>query len=230
MRLGIIFDTETNGKIVNWNLPLTGLTLKNDREAVLANYPRIAQIAWEIVDLDTAEVLRFEEYMIKPDGWTIPTVEELQEQIKRRRQNREKNVRDEEAFFFVNNNMSTERCEKEGVPMSDVLEILVKEINQSDIMVAHNAAFDLPVLKCEMIRYGFKAEKSPVAVCTMKSSTQYCKIPHANGRGYKYPQLGELYLFLFKEPMGNAHDAFDDTTAARKCFFKLIELGQIILK
>lgn len=230
MKLGIIFDTETNGKIVNWKLPLTGLTLKNDRDAVLANYPRIAQIAWEIVDLDTAEVLRSSEYMIKPDGWKIPTVEELQENIKRRRQNGEKNVRDEEAFFFVNNNMSTERCEREGVPMADVLQILVEEINMASIMVAHNSAFDMPVLKCEMIRYGFKAANSPVEVCTMKSSVNYCKIPHANGRGYKWPQLGELYQLLFGEDMGNAHDAFDDTAAARKCFFKLIELRQIILQ
>lgn len=230
MKLGIIFDTETNGKIVNWKLPLSGITLKNDRDAVLANYPRIAQIAWEIVDLDTAEVLRSQEFMIKPDGWTIPTVEELQENIKRRRQNGEKNVRDEEALFFVNNNMSTERCEREGVPMADVLEILVKEINVAAIMVAHNSAFDMPVLKCEMIRYGFKANNSPVEVCTMKSSVDYCKIPHANGRGYKWPQLGELYKLLFGEDMGNAHDAFDDTTAARKCFFRLIELKQIILK
>ncbi|MNY28774.1 DNA polymerase III PolC [compost metagenome] len=126
--------------------------------------------------------------------------------------------------------MSTERCEKEGVPISEVLPLIVEEINKADIIVAHNSAFDMPVLKCEMIRYGFKAKNSPVEICTMKSSVDYCKIPHANGRGYKWPQLGELYKLLFSEDMGLAHDAFADTTAARKCFFKLIELKQIILK
>lgn len=215
-RLAMVFDTETNGKVVSWRLPLNAYSLKNDRDAVLANFPRISQIAWEIVDIDTAEVIRRHEFIIKPDGWTIPTVEEL------------KARKESDPYFFERNNISTERCEREGVPLPEVLELVVEEINIVVAIVAHNAAFDLPVLKCEMVRYKFKATGKPVEICTMRSSTDYCQLPNGRG-GYKWPKLEELYWFLFTKEMEGAHDAMFDVVACRKAFIKLLELRVIAL-
>jgi len=54
----------------------------------------------------------------------------------------------------------------------------------------------------------------------MKSSTKYCKLPHKYG-GFKWPNLQELHLKLFKSEFEEAHNAFADVKACAKCFFEL---------
>jgi DNA polymerase III epsilon subunit-like protein len=203
----IILDTETNGKIKDFRLALTQENLNRNRAATLGNFPNITQIAWEVLDLMTGEVIKKYQSFIKPDGWTIP---------------------DED--FFVQNNMSTERCEAEGKPATEVYDILVDDMNRCTLIVCHNAAFDVPTLKADMIRYQKKVTAKLVEVCTMKESTNYCKIPNARGNGYKWPKLEELYKFLFAKEMQGAHDAFCDTSACRECFVKLVELNVILLE
>ena len=62
-------------------------------------------------------------------------------------------------------------------------------------------------------------------VCTMKSSTDFCKLP--GKYGYKWPTLQELYKILFGEGFGNAHNSLSDIQATKKCYFKLKALGII---
>jgi len=97
-----------------------------------------------------------------------------------------------------------------------------------DFSIAHNIAFDSKILRAEMIRLGMIYEFSSKKICTMTSSTTFCKLPNPNGRkGYKWPKLIELYDVLFKEEMVDAHDAMGDVTALAKCFFALKEKGII---
>lgn len=162
----------------------------------LNNWPRIVQLAWKFIDTDTLEVIEQDVQMIKPDGWTIP---------------KEK--------FFLDNNLTTERCEAEGKPLFIVLENFIDHINTADVLVAHNIDFDKNVVGAEFIRTGLKSKVLP-KICTMKSTTDLCKIP--GPLGYKWPKLEELYLFLFNEKMGNAHDAMDDVTNTTACFLELL--------
>jgi len=57
----LIFDTETTGLPKNWKAPVTDLN----------NWPRLVQIAWVFTD-KTGNVLNKSNYIIKPDGFTIP--------------------------------------------------------------------------------------------------------------------------------------------------------------
>jgi DNA polymerase-3 subunit epsilon len=62
----------------------------------------------------------------------------------------------------------------------------------SDAMiVAHNAAFDIMMLKAEFVRRGrvFNPERY---LCTMRFMTPYLKLNKSSGCGYKYPRLHEL--------------------------------------
>lgn len=216
----VIFDTETNGMIKNWGLPLNSSTLDN--------FPRITQLAWQKVSLETGQVLNEFQSIIKPDGWTIPTVEELQEVIRQKRLRGWK-AKDSDAFFFVDNNMSTERCETEGRPLTEVLPLIISDLQDSEIVVAHNMNFDIKVFGAECIRYNANVGKKLVKVCTMESTTELCRLPPFRSGKHKYPKLVELYKILFKEDMKGNHDAFADVIGCRECFLELIRLNHINL-
>ena len=57
----LIFDTETTGLPQNWNAPITDTQ----------NWPRCVQIAWQLHD-SFGNLIENADYIIKPDGFTIP--------------------------------------------------------------------------------------------------------------------------------------------------------------
>jgi DNA polymerase III epsilon subunit-like protein len=191
----IIFDTETTGKPLDYQAKMSDLN----------NWPRITQLAWQKVDIETGEVLNEYQSLIKPDGWAIP---------------KEK--------FFIDNNMSTERCEADGIGIHKVLSLLISDINDSSFIVAHNMNFDLNVCGAEMIRLKLKSDKILRKICTMELSTQYCKLKGGKN-GFKWPKLTELHKKLFKSDFDGAHDALFDVRACTKCFLQLVKLNIIKL-
>lgn len=71
-------------------------------------------------------------------------------------------------------------------------------MGDADIIVGHNIDFDVKVVGCEMFRYNINNElSSKRRICTMKSTTDLCKI--SGSYGYKYPKLQELYKKLFNK-------------------------------
>ena len=145
----------------------------------------------------------------------IPTVEE---QIAKGEKN---------PNFFVENNMSTERCEKEGRPIKPMLEQFLNELEGCKYLLAHNMNFDLPVTASEMYRLGFQAKNKPQKICTMQSTTDICQLPGPHG--FKWPSLQELHKFLFGCDFEGAHDASDDVTAMAKCFFELKRRNLLVI-
>ncbi len=168
----------------------------------LDNWPRISQIAWVLYEGET--LIDSHATLIKPDGWKIPKEQ-----------------------FFIDNNMSTERCELEGVKLETVLDKFITHAQKSDYLVAHNINFDYNVLGAEMIRYNKKVGKTMQQICTMNSSTDFCKLP--GPYGYKWPKLEELHQILFNCDFDGAHDALTDVITTAKCFFELKRLGIISL-
>jgi DNA polymerase III epsilon subunit-like protein len=164
----------------------------------LDNWPRITQIAWVACTSD--KLINKQSSLVKPDGWTVPTEQ-----------------------FFIDNNMSTERCEKEGIPLPILLKDLVSDMEHCELIISHNILFDINVLKAELIRYNIEMPKELIELCTMQTSTDYCKIP--GKYGYKWPTLEELHFFLFNSKFEGAHDALTDVFVLAKCFFELERRG-----
>ena len=96
----------------------------------------------------------------------------------------------------------------------------VIEIEDVDLLIAHNVDFDFPVLNCEFIRSSLKTKFSDIeTLCTMKSTTSLCNIPGKYGP--KWPKLEELYNHLFNKNFQGAHRAINDVKACAECFIQL---------
>lgn len=192
----LIFDTETTGRIENWKAEVSDFE----------SFPRVVQLAWQLHDYK-GKLIETKNYIIKPDGYTIPF-------------NAEKI-----------HGISTERAERMGVPIAEVFDEFQKALEDTDFVVGHNVEFDQKVLGAEYHRYGrddgFLKKKS---LDTMQSSTDFCQLPGGRGKGFKYPTLSELSDKLFQEKVENAHNASADVEATARCFLELIRIGVITVK
>ncbi len=160
----------------------------------LNNWPRLVQIAWVFTD-KAGTVLNKSSYIIKPEGFTIPV----------------------EASSV--HRITTERANNEGVALEKVLRLFNDYIVEADYIVAHNISFDEKIIGAEFIRKEITTNfNSKPKLCTMQSSTNFCKIP--GPYGYKWPKLSELHIKLFGVDFEEAHDAAADINATVKCFGK----------
>ena len=171
---------------------------KNYRAPVtdLDNWPRLVQIGWILMD-ENKNILDEKEYIINPKDFTIP-----------------KHVSDIHR-------VTQERAELEGLDIIQILQEFKDRINDADYLIGHNIDFDCSIVGAEFIRNNIEYKKLPT-MCTMKSTTDYCKLPGSYGK-YKWPKLMELHTKLFGEGFEDAHDAIIDIRATAKCFFELIE-------
>jgi DNA polymerase III epsilon subunit-like protein len=189
----LFFDTETTGLPNNYNAPIEDLN----------NWPRLVQLAWVIYD-ENAEKKTDANFIIKPEGFTIP----------------------EQASRV--HGITTEKANKEGRPLISVLEEFAGAVNDSKLLVAHNISFDEKIIGAEFLRKNINHNLFDIAkFCTMRESTDFCQIP-GNFGGYKWPRLLELHIKLFGKGFEGAHDALADVNACAKCFFELIGRGAVL--
>jgi len=117
--------------------------------------------------------------------------------------------------------ISKEISNRVGIPENLALTLFNTIRNNADICICHNFDFDAGLMRAMHHRVkipGFEFTKS---YCTMKSSTDLCKLP---GRyGYKWPKLQELHKFLFGEEFVDAHDALADVRATRRCYYEMVK-------
>ena len=190
----LIFDTETTGLPKRWDAPLS------DSE----NWPRCIQIAWQIHDAEGA-LLSHEDYLIQPDGFTIPF--------------------DSEQVHGI----STALAEADGVPLTEVLTKFNKAIGQAEFIIGHNVSFDRNIMGAEYLRLGLRdplEEKSVIDTCT-EETAQLCQLPGGRGGKYKLPTLSELYHFLFQVGFEEAHNATADVEATSRVFLELIRQDKL---
>ncbi|MCD4704210.1 MAG: 3'-5' exonuclease [Methanosarcinaceae archaeon] len=187
----LIFDTETTGLPIDWKAPITDLD----------NWPHLVQIAWRHCD-NSGKIISNSEYIVKPQGFTIP--------------------KDAENVHGI----STETAINEGIALEVVLNELSRAMDRSDYLVAHNMNFDEKIVGAEFLRADLDNQLTDILkICTMKISTDYCKLP--GPYGYQRPSLSELHYKLFEEYFDEAHDAAVDVNACAKCFFELKGRGII---
>lgn len=183
----LFFDTETAGLPLDDNAPITDT----------GNWPRLVQISW-ILTTTSGEIVKKEDHIIKPNGYTIP--------------------KDASDIHGI----TTEIALNNGEPLASVIDLFIKDCDNAKIFVGHNVEFDISVVGCEMIRLGIAdtITKKPF-VCTMKSSTDFCKIP--GKYGYKWPKLQELHVKLFGREFEDAHNSMSDIEATRDCYLELVK-------
>ena len=165
----------------------------------LKNWPRLVQIAWMQYD-PSGNLVNSKDFIIKPDGFTIPY---NSTQI---------------------HGITTEKAIKEGVLVNRVFEEFSTAIDQADYIIAHNIDFDEKIVGAEFIRKNvphrlFQKDR----ICTMKSTTEFCKIP--GPYGYKWPTLAELHFAIFHTDIEETHNALVDVEVCAKSFFQLKKMG-----
>ena len=159
----IIFDTETTGLPRNYNAPVTDLD----------NWPRLVQLAWQLHD-ERGKLISNQNYIVKPEGFTIPYNAEKVHGI------------------------STDRALKEGHDLKKVLEIFHKDVEKAQYLVGHNIGFDINVCGAEFLRVDLPMQLlEKKELDTKDISTDFCAIPGGKGGKYKWPTLTELHQKLF---------------------------------
>lgn len=187
----LFFDTETTGLPLSWRAAVSDVD----------NWPRLVQLAFLYHDAEGNELMAGN-YIIKPEGFTIP------------------------ASASAIHGISNERANAEGIALQEILRKFQQLAHEADFLVAHNMSFDEKIIGSELIRAGISnfipAKKR---ICTMQRATDFCRIE--GPYGYKWPKLTELYFRLFGNGFVEKHDAAVDIEATAKCFWELKRRGII---
>ena len=165
----------------------------------LNNWPRLVQLAWILYDSRDQEVKRANGIII-PEGFTILT----------------------EASDV--HGITTQKALDEGIDLNLALSEFASAMNEAEYLIAHNISFDEMIVGAEFLRKEIENNLGAIPkICTMKTTTNVCKIP---GRyGFKWPNLTELHQYLFNKGFEDAHDALADVKACADCFFELKKSG-----
>ena len=189
----LVFDTETTGLPLNYRAPLSDFN----------NWPRMVQIAWQIHDIK-GDLIEVKNYIIKPDGFTIPYNSEKIHGI------------------------STELALSKGIPLEEVLSLFSDALNQAKYIIGHNISFDNNIVGCEFLRSNMSnVLENKISIDTKEESTEFCQLPGGRGGKFKWPNLSELYNKLFGESFAEAHNASADVEATTRCFLELLRLNII---
>lgn len=180
----------------------TGLPKKHQHEDM---QPHVVQLAAKLFD-SGKHIVHELNHIIKPDGWVIP----------------------QESTDV--HGISMEKADKYGLSRRSVLAMFSNIVKKADILVAHNAPFDLQMLNLQYKREGIPSPLIGKEVyCTVANSVNIVRLPatermkdYGYGDSYKNPNLQELHTFLFGWwDESKAHDAMYDVAACTRCYFEL---------
>lgn len=188
----LFVDTETTG-LVNMRTPYTPETLAN-------KWPNLTQIAWSVVEFDdslTDYTVKEEHiYNIKP------------EYPESKYQADAESVTGLAYKFLVEN----------GSDLRTVMDLFIKDLNSVDAVVAHNATFDMKMIKAEFLRLGIDQHMRVVPwIDTCYYGMFLCNTRMPNGRR-KYPTLEEFYVCATGKQIKDAHSANGDVATLIEAF------------
>jgi DNA polymerase III subunit epsilon len=192
--IGLCWDTETTG------LPLW----KEPSES--PEQPHIVQLAAQLINLDTREVIESMDVIVKPDGWTIP---------------------DETVEIH---GITQEHALAVGIPEKEAISMLLAMRAKASLRIAHNRTFDDRIVRIALKRYFddvTAAEdvlqpsdhwKDGAAECTMYGTRALCALP-----GNKLPKLTEAHLILVGTELEGAHNAMNDVRGCAAVYFAMLD-------
>ena len=194
MNLKLAYDVETTG------IPLYKEPSSDPRQ------PHIVQLAGKVIDVDTGAVHGSIDFIIRPDGWTIP------------------------AEVTEIHGLTTEHALRVGVPESIAVQALLALWSTSSERFAHNESFDARLVRIAIKRLlGDDALaddwKAGPAYCTQRNSVNLCQVPPSdamlarNNRSWKTPSLAEAYQHVTNQVHVGSHRAMADVDAAIAVYF-----------
>ena len=165
----------------------------------LVRWPRLVEAAWLLLD-ETGELLEVQSHLVRPEGFTVP------------------------ATATAVHGIPDALVREEGEALAGVLAALMRSVDAARLIVGHNVAFDLGVIRSELVRAGMEDRiRTLPTCCTMRTGAP---LVGARGpRGYRWPTLGELHLRLFAEPLVGRHRALVDAQACARCYQAMRKMG-----
>ena len=136
----------------------TGLPVRwNAPVTEIENWPRLVQLAWICYD-DRGEFIASQDVLVQPDGFIIPP----------------------EAARV--HGITTAIAQENGKPVREVMEQFAEQVEAANVLVGHNISFDECIVGAEFERLRMMTSLFlKPKCCTMKSSTNYCKLPGKKG-------------------------------------------------
>lgn len=166
--------------------------------------PHVVDIACTLLDQDMQEVERFDA-IINP-GVDIP------------------------AEVSALHGITTEIAQAEGIAPSAALDRFMQMVGRAGMLVGHNVSFDVRMMRILAAReLGEKWDNPHATFCTMRKSTNHCKLLGPKARhpeDWKWPRLGEAIKHFFGEDFEDAHRARPDCDASTRIFLHLKGLPQ----
>ena len=199
----------TTRGVLFFDVETTGVPIGSDFSNV-----RLVQIAMILCDRETLTPIATADSIVRAEGFSIPPIAAKVHGI------------------------DTERSLREGQQLQTVLESLWHPfLLRADLIIAHNAQFDIGVLQAELknakMSKSLSLLNSLPVICSMKETTSIVQAPKGNGKtGFKYPTLTELFQFACpnEDIGGNAHDARYDVLTLQKAFQALVAKGYYEIK
>lgn len=200
----IFFDLETNGLPSRIGVPYGHYPPITDR--VKYEDARVVQISYMVCD-DDLNTLSMHDSIIDTEG----------------------------RFGITNSHIhgiTDERSRSSGEAFDDVMVSFVEALRGVGTVVAHNADFDVNVLKAELYRRGSTEALEVLCqkrvVCTMKLCKAVVNAKNVYHR-LKNPSLKELYEFATQKQMEGAHDARYDVLNMHEAVKSLLDRGMIAM-
>jgi len=204
-------------KVIVFDTETTGLPknpTSEPSENNLSEWPYIVQISWVMYDTETSEIIEESDNIIN-----VPYGVEISEESAK--------------IHKITNEISKTK----GVNLCEVIDKFMINFDNSELVVAHNMAFDQNVLKAELLRmlknkeelkiqnYYEKILTSNKMYCTMQETIDICSIKAKylkSGKEYvKFPTLAEVHNFYFGYNPSNLHNALVDVMVCARCFHML---------
>ena len=197
----LVFDTETTG------LPQRDENGKSPSLYDTTKWPYIIQLSYILYDTEKNQILVNHDHIIRL----------------------EKHVHISKESIDVHG-ITREQSEREGVNITEALELFDISMMAADMIIAHNLSFDKQMVIVECIRHKqaapFKFKLPEQYFCTMKNTVELCRIETISKKNgekfFKYPTLSELHYKMFGIVPENTHDAMVDILVCLRCFVQLI--------
>lgn len=124
--------------------------------------------------------------------------------------------------------ITTEIAREQGVAPEVAFGTFLSFVDRAETIIGHNVSFDIRMIRILAARVtGAKWDNPLAEFCTMRKSTNHCKIPSPRARhpqDYKWPKLTEAIQHLFGEDVEDAHRARPDCDNSARIFFHLKQM------
>lgn len=119
-----------------------------------------------------------------------------------------------------------------GIDFITLVELFIDLIENVDVVVAHNAGYDVTVMRravqvyCELTNQKYwDIFEGKTIICTMLAAMDIVQATPKRYGKWKWPNLTECMRFFFNEDHSKAHDALADVLACARVFYELLEEG-----